>query len=209
VNDNPSDDTIDNFDSVASKLPSTANVSGSSPEAPPTLQVNPHLSGTTYPDVPSALALYSTPRFEADELGWTDELIEGYREGLHQPLAVHLPPLPDDAPPMVRKVYEDFGWILGLRLAAGRDDAVPYACRWVAKRINACHTAVNGACHYLERAGVIERVHDPKFKNIGGGRPTNMYLPVGFNPFNRKGVSQASRNAPELKSTGKPRSEPC
>jgi hypothetical protein len=98
-----------------------------------------------------------------------------------------MPPLPDDAFPLARAVYVDFGFILGLRMAAGKDTPVPYACRWVADRIDASFRGVNGACLYLERAGVdvIERVPDAKFKNFGGGRPTHLYLPVGFKPLKR------------------------
>jgi hypothetical protein len=41
-------------------------------------------------------------------------------------------------------------------------------------------------CGYLVGVGVLERATDPTFKNLKPrSRATNLYLPVGFQPFSR------------------------
>src|SRR4051812_41244215 len=53
---------------------------------------------------------------EATELAFVDDLIEAHQRGGDGPLPVTLPPLPDDAPPLARRVASDFAYVLGLRL---------------------------------------------------------------------------------------------
>jgi hypothetical protein len=120
---------------------------------------------------------------EDRELGWTDKLIEAHTLELLAPLPVQMPKLPPDAPPLARQVAEDFAYVFGLRLAACEDKPVPYACRWVAARLRVHYSAVNKACGYLERHGVLERHDDSTFHARDGKRRANLYLPRGFKPL--------------------------
>jgi hypothetical protein len=119
---------------------------------------------------------------EADGFHFTDRLIEEYAAGLLEPLAVSLRPLPGDAPPLTQRVAEDFRLVRGLRLAVGEARAVPYAYRWVAKRIRAGETSTWAAIAYLVRVGVLEPAKDPEFHARGGKRRIRLYLPADLVP---------------------------
>jgi hypothetical protein len=154
---------------------------------PPTLAENTSATGTSFlTEEPWSSSLSSSlckGGREQQELAFTDGLIEDHRNGLIEPLDVTLPPLPESATPTERLVYEDFRYILGLRLAASMARPVPYACRWVAARHGVSYRAVSGALVSLRRLGILDLADDPEFKKRSGPRPTNLYLPRGFEPF--------------------------
>src|SRR4051794_2533877 len=178
-------------DSVASSS-SSSSLSGSSPSFTASRSSSSSLSSSLCsPDGDGQ----SDARDEATELAFVDGLIEAHQRGEAEPLPVTLPPLPDDAPPHARRVASDFAYVLGLRLGAGNDKAVIYACRWVAPRVGASYRGVNSIGPSLERVGVLERVEDPDVHGRNGRRRPNTSLPVGFKPLSGQ-VANSSESRP-------------
>jgi hypothetical protein len=121
---------------------------------------------------------------QGDGFRFTDRLIEENAQGLLDALMVVLRPLPTDAPPLAHRVVEDFELVRGLRLAVGEARPVPYAARWVAKRIRAGETSTWRVIAYLssEEVGVLQRAEDPTFRARRGKRRTHLYLPADLVP---------------------------
>lgn len=95
-------------------------------------------------------------------------------ERLH-PLAVCLPPLPSDAPPAMRAVYDDFRLVRGLLLALCDDRPVPYGAGWVAARVGLGKGTVSRARERLVREGILEFVGELPARAKPNG--TKTYLP--------------------------------
>jgi hypothetical protein len=85
----------------------------------------------------------------------TDALIADHKAGAYEPVAVSLPNLPPNAPPLMHRIAADFAYVTGLRFAVGDSRPVPYASRWVASRVKVSHVAVQTACRYLVEHGVL------------------------------------------------------
>jgi hypothetical protein len=74
-----------------------------------------------------------------------------------EPVPVELPPLPDSATPSMRKVADFYVLVRGVRLWAGDDRDVPFACGWVAQKVGLTKVTVWRALEQLAAAGVLVR----------------------------------------------------
>jgi hypothetical protein len=75
-----------------------------------------------------------------------------------EPKHVELPQLPDDATETMREVAAFFARVHGVRLYAGMDPEVPFACGWVGCKIGRPKPTVHCALRQLEAAGVLRHV---------------------------------------------------
>jgi hypothetical protein len=107
------------------------------------------------------------------ELYW---LLAEYEAGRLDPVEIELGELPADATPDMRRVAEDMGLLMGLRLAVYDDRPLPYATMFAAERLGwgtNCGRA-SRAIRRLCDAGVIRRRVDARPPQAGrdkGVRP--------------------------------------
>jgi hypothetical protein len=92
---------------------------------------------------------------EEPEVEWLlREADAGRLEGFE---LVDLPPLPEWATPPMRRVAGFYAKVRSVRLWAGDERDVPFACRWVAAKLRLPKTAVHRALTQLEAEGVLVR----------------------------------------------------
>jgi hypothetical protein len=106
-------------------------------------------------------------------LGEFDGLLRLYHEGRIQPEPVAFPAVA--LPPTAALVRDDFGFVYGLRLAGCRDDPVPYAASWCARRTGMGETTAWLALRKLMDVGVL--VDKGELPRRGKGNGTRCYLP--------------------------------
>lgn len=84
-------------------------------------------------------------------------LLEEWKAGRLDPVAVRLGELPADATEDMRRVAEHLRLLLGLRLAAGEPRPLPYAVRWAAEQLGwgRNYRRASRALLRLQEAGVI------------------------------------------------------
>jgi hypothetical protein len=87
-------------------------------------------------------------------------LIAEWQAGRHSPAKVRLGRMPENATEDMCRVAEDMELLMGLRLAAGEDRALPYASKFAAKRLGwgSNYKRARRAIHRLCDAGVIRNV---------------------------------------------------
>jgi hypothetical protein len=134
-------------------------------------------SGSSTPSslvVPSSSSL--VPSCVDADLAEVEHLLRDHAAGRVAPVRVPLAALPEGAWPAAETVREDFALVHGLRLWAGDERPVPYACGWAAARLK-CHKAtVWRALGQLVDAGVLESAGELPGR---GKRGTRLYLPAG------------------------------
>ena len=104
-----------------------------------------------------------------------EELLALYKRGGVEPVVVELRPVQDGAPEVVRRVAVFFALIAGLRLAAGDDRPVPFACGWVGERLDVPKLTVWRTRKRLVQLGVLEHVGALPGR---GKRGTDLFVPV-------------------------------
>lgn len=100
-----------------------------------------------------------------------------HAEGVIEPTAVTLPPLPDVAPKSMRRVAEFFALVYGLRLEGGEERPAPFACGWVASKLGEPEVTpmtVHRALRKLVEWGVLVRGPDMEGRGKLGA---HTYLP--------------------------------
>lgn len=86
-------------------------------------------------------------------------LLALYRRGDFEPAVVELRPMPESVPDVYHRVAVFFALVAGLRLAAGNDQPVPFACEWVGKHLGGVpKLTVWRARKRLVELGVLEHV---------------------------------------------------
>lgn len=97
-----------------------------------------------------------TSSVDGDDEPEVEGLLKLYRAGRLRPVAVQLA-VPDQALPVERRVAQFFGLVHGLRLAAGDDRPVPFACRWVGAQLSLPRQTVSRTLHSLVDDGVLRK----------------------------------------------------
>jgi hypothetical protein len=106
-----------------------------------------------------------------------EALLTACEKGTVKPLPVQLPPLPKSRSPAVRQVAGFFCKVYGLRLYAGDERWVPFACQWVADKLGIPKLTVWRALVALVEAGTLVRPPERSLPGRGGRRGTDLYLP--------------------------------
>jgi hypothetical protein len=114
---------------------------------------------------------------DPDEGPEVDGLLGLAAAGEIEPVEVAFRQLPDDAPPVVRRVVEDFALVYGVRLWAGDRRPVAYGVEWVARRLGLPRTTVRRALRELVDGGILTFQGELEARDKGNG--TKTYLPGG------------------------------
>jgi hypothetical protein len=164
----PYDDGVRACLCLESDPPLARGATGSSAASSPRLYLVPP---------PSSLLPGCVEGAEAVDLAEVEHLLRDHAAGRISPVEVALPALPAGSWPAAEAVREDFALVRGLRLWAGDDRPVPYACEWAAARLERHKTTVWRALGQLVGAGVLLQCGE--LPPRGGGYGTRLYLPGG------------------------------
>jgi hypothetical protein len=102
---------------------------------------------------------------------------------------VELPPLPEDATQDMRRVAEFYRLVRGLRLGAGDDRPVPFACGWVAGHLGIPKITVWRALQRLAACGVLVQSDTLPGR---GKRGTHVWEPVTGEVVELRSVREAA-----------------
>lgn len=95
------------------------------------------------------------PSLTENEQPEVEQLLDLAAANRLEPVPVLLPPLPDDATETMREVADFFALVHGVRLYAGMEPEVPFACGWVGSKIGRPKPSVHRALRQLEASGVL------------------------------------------------------
>lgn len=112
-----------------------------------------------------------------------EDLLALCKLGKFEPVVVELREVPDGAPEVVHRVSAFFGLIAGLRLAAGDDRPVPFACGWVGEHLDVPKLTVWRSRKRLIELGVLEHVGALPGR---GKRGTDLFNPAPLDPDDHK-----------------------
>jgi hypothetical protein len=104
-----------------------------------------------------------------------ERLLQMAADGRLEPVPVELPPLPGSATAPMRAVADFFALVCGVRLWAGEDRSAPFACGWVAEKLELPKTTVHRALRQLVSCGVLASAGS--MPGRGGKRGTHLYEP--------------------------------
>ena len=130
---------------------------------------------------PSNRSGSTAPSNTSAESAEVEALLTAHTEGRGlAPLPVELPSLPQSRSEAMPRVAEFFVLVYGLRLAAGDERPVPFACGWIAQKLGLeKQTAYRLRCQLVE-AGVIVKAETMPGRQGSDGqirRGTDCYLP--------------------------------